>query len=74
MEFSPNVNFEDGPPSEDDLAKYFTHLRNEKNMASSTMWTMYSYINSIMQRKYAVKLPQAEDPFEILRQGREAQG
>ena len=56
MEFSPNANFEDGPPGEEYLTKYFTHLQNQKNMASSTMWTMFSYINSVMQRKYAVKL------------------
>ena len=55
-EYNPDVDFEEGPPGEEVLAKYFAHLRNDKAMASSTMWTLYSYINSVMQRKYSKKL------------------
>jgi len=57
VRFGPKtVDFKESPPGEEVLAKYFAHLQNVKEMASSTMWTLYSYINSVMQRKYSKKL------------------
>jgi hypothetical protein len=56
MEFSMNVDFEAGPPGEELLSKYFKFLRLEKKVASSTLWTVYSYFNCIMKRKYSVRL------------------
>jgi len=55
-ELSPEWNFEEGPPGEDVILKFFKHLWEVKKVASSSMWTHYSYINHIMQRKYSVKL------------------
>jgi len=49
-------NFEAGPPGECLIVNYFRDLRFEKKVASSTMWTFYSYLNSILKRKYGFKL------------------
>ena len=51
-------DFETGPPGEDEFIKFFKYLRIEKKAASSTLWTTYSYLNSVMQRKYSVRLQQ----------------
>lgn len=55
-EFLPNINFEEGPPAEDDIISFFRHLRQEKKAATSSLWTIYSYVNSVLKRKYGVKL------------------
>ena len=39
-------------PSETQLLSYFKHMRVEKNRASSSLWTLYSMPNSIIQAKY----------------------
>ena len=44
-------NFEECHPGEEDIISFFNHLRNEKKMASSSIWTIYSYINSVMKRE-----------------------
>jgi hypothetical protein len=54
--FNNMHNFEEGYPSEEAIIAYFKHLRMEKRMATSSIWTHYSYINSIMKRKYNWKL------------------
>jgi len=56
VEFSGEFDFEAGPPGEDLLTRYFKHLRLEKKVASTSLWTFYSYINSIIKRKYSVRL------------------
>ncbi len=38
------------------LSNYFKFLRLERKMASSSLWTVYSCINSIFKRKYNAKL------------------
>ena len=53
---SSDVDLESGPPGEECLSKFFKHLREEKNYASTSMWTFYSCLNSVMKRKYNVKL------------------
>ena len=55
-DFNPNFSFEENPPGEDVIMDYFRHLRLVKKFASSSMWTYYSYINSVLNRKYGVKL------------------
>jgi integrase len=55
-ELAPEFNFEEGPPGEDSIINYFRHLRVEKKVASSSMWVHYSYINSVLKRKYSCKL------------------
>ena len=35
-------------PSEEELTSFFKHLREEKKMASSSMWTYYSQINKMI--------------------------
>jgi hypothetical protein len=52
MEFSKDVDFEAGPPGEELLSKYFKFLRFEKKMASSSLWTLHSYFNCILKKKY----------------------
>jgi hypothetical protein len=48
------VDFETGPPGEEAFTRYF--LRLEKKYASSTLWTYYSCLNSMMKWKYNFKL------------------
>ena len=45
-------------PTESELFKYFSHLRNVIGAKSSTMWTTYSMINSVCKSKYGGVLQQ----------------
>ena len=54
--FIMDFDLETGAPGEEIFANFFKWLRHEKKMASSSMWTYYSCVNSIMKRKYNVKL------------------
>jgi integrase len=56
VEFCGDFDFEAGQPDEELLSKYFKYLRNTKKMASSSLWTIYSSLNSIFKRKYSSKL------------------
>jgi hypothetical protein len=56
VEFCGNFDLEAGQPGEELLSKYFKYLRNTKKMASSSLWTIYSCLNSIFKRKYSTKL------------------
>ena len=56
LEFCGDFDLEAGQPGEDLLTNYFKHLRFEKKMASSSLWTVYSCLNSILKRKYSAKL------------------
>jgi hypothetical protein len=56
VEFCGDFDLEAGHPGEDLLSNYFKHLRNTKKMASSSLWTIYSCLNSIFKRKYSTKL------------------
>jgi len=53
---NPEINFEEGPPGEEALTNFFKYLRIDKKTASSSMWTLYSYLNSVLKRKYSFKL------------------
>jgi hypothetical protein len=50
-DFAVEVDFETGPPGEESLTRYFNFLRLEKKYASSTLWTYYSCLNSMMKRE-----------------------
>ena len=51
-----SVEFETRIPTEQEFLTYFRHLRTEKGMASSTMWTTYSMINSTIKGKHGSSL------------------
>jgi hypothetical protein len=55
-DFVVEVDFETGPPGEESFTRYFNFLWLEKKYASSTLWTYYSCLNSMMKRKYNIKL------------------
>ena len=50
-------DFHDAMPQEDDFLSFFKMLR-EKNRASSSMWTYYSLLNSLMKNRYSKPLQQ----------------
>ena len=54
--FNTGHDFEDDHPGEEAIIDFFNHLRLEKRMATSSIWTLYSYLNSVMKRKYGWKL------------------
>ena len=49
-------DFEKRMPSENELLEYFQHLRNKKKNSSSTLWTVYSMLNSVCKGKYSERL------------------
>jgi hypothetical protein len=55
-DFVPQHDFELGPPGEESFSLFFNFLRQETKFASTTLWTYYSCLQSIMKRKYNVKL------------------
>ena len=55
-EFLGGKDLDVEPPSEHDLLAYFRFLRLEKKMASSSLWTTYSKINSMCKAKYALDM------------------
>ena len=48
--------FEERMPTEDEFAEYFRYLRLEKKLSSSTLWTTYSIINTVVKGKYGERL------------------
>ena len=54
--FCPDHEFENGYPPEEIFIKYFNQLKLDKKMATSSLWTHYSYLNSVMKRKYGFKM------------------
>ena len=63
VEASPG-DFVGRNPSEGELISYFKHLRENKKMASSSMWTYYSMINSIYKDMYGKNLPRITRIFK----------
>lgn len=51
-----DLDLEMAPPTEQRIIDFFNHLRTNKQMATSSIWTNYSYINSIFKRKYGTQL------------------
>jgi len=54
--FTVGHNFEASQPGEEEFIAFFKHLRLEKKLATSTLWTNYSMLNSVMKRKYGSKI------------------
>ena len=49
-------NFNTGHDFVEAIIAYFNNRRLEKRMATSSIWTYYSYINSVMKMKYGLQL------------------
>ena len=43
-------------PSEEDFLQYFDFLKNTKGQAASSLWSIYSSLNSVHQQEYSEKL------------------
>lgn len=55
--FAKHVGLEHGhPPSEVQLMGYFDFLRHQKKLAPSSLWTIYSQINRMVQLHHGFKL------------------
>ena len=55
--FSTNSSdYETRMPSENEFLDYFKHLRSDKKSSSSTMWTVYSMLNTVCKGKYSERL------------------
>jgi hypothetical protein len=54
--FTVGHNYEDSQPGEEDFIAFFKHIRLEKKIATSTLWTHYSMLNSVMKKKYGSKI------------------
>ena len=39
-------------PNEEEVMEYFKYLREDRKLASSSIWTTYSLINSVIKQKY----------------------
>lgn len=59
-DFHGNIKeeFQVRPPTEKEVTDYFVFLREEQKRASSSLWTIYSQINSVFTGKYGKKLQQ----------------
>jgi len=55
------------PPSEDEMLAFIKHLREDKAMASSTLWAMYSMINSVSKGKYSFNMKQYSKVSQLLK-------
>jgi hypothetical protein len=55
-DFVVEVDFETGPLGEESFTRFFNFLRLQKKYALTTLWTYYSCLNSMMKRKYNIKL------------------
>ena len=54
--FQCSDEFENRMPSEMEFSTYFRYLRQEKLHSSSSLWTIFSMVNSICKRKYGIPL------------------
>ena len=43
-------------PAEDQVLEFFRHLRNVRKIASSSLWTFYTNLNSMTWNKYGFNL------------------
>ena len=57
VEYSGNT-YENESPTEGDLKAYFCYLRQQKKMASSSLWTYYSMVNTVVRNRYSLSLQQ----------------
>ncbi len=50
-DFNLDFDFESDPPGEESFTKFVKFLRLEKNLASTSLWTYYSCLNTMMKQK-----------------------
>ena len=55
-DFVEFADCENSKPSEEDYIQWFDHLKTVKNMQASSLWSEYSKLNWIHQRKFSEKL------------------
>ena len=55
-DFCEFLKLDDREPTEDELLQYFDNLKNNKEYASSTIWSVYSMINHKFQLLFGKKL------------------
>ena len=53
-EFLTDINLDEESPSEAALEKYFLYLRDDKTLASLSLWTVYSMLNSVYKESMAL--------------------
>jgi hypothetical protein len=58
---------EERTPTQDDYIKYLHYLHEVKKFKSSTMWSMYSRLNNVHQRKFGVRLQVIQSKTYFLR-------
>ena len=51
----PNI-LDTRPPTKRELINNFRHIREVRKQASSTIWTIYSMLNSVTKAKYSINL------------------
>ena len=49
-------DFAEKVPAEDDILKYIRFLQEDRKLASSSVWTCYSMLNSVIKSKYGMSL------------------
>ena len=57
----------DGEPTEDDYLRYMKWLKNDKKLKASTLWAIYSMLNSAHQNNYGVKLQEFRRLITLLK-------
>ena len=48
--------FDNRMPTESEFVEFFKHLRTNKKSSSSSLWTIYSMLNSVCKGKYSERL------------------
>ena len=54
--FKCSDEFESRMPTEEEFLSYFGFLRKEKQHSSSSLWTIFSMLNSVCKGKYGIPL------------------
>ena len=57
-QFCDFCKLSEGKPNEEDFLQYFDFLKNEKNYAASTLWSIYSMLNYKLQLLFGEKMQQ----------------
>ena len=48
--------FDNRIPTESEFVEFFKHLRTNKKSSSSSLWTIYTMLNSVCKGKYSERL------------------
>ena len=55
-QFKTSIDWEVERPKEEDVIGWVCYLRNETKAASSSLWTYYSMLNTVVKSKYGFNL------------------